>query len=630
MAAGDIRVLHVDDDEAVTDSAARELERDGEFRVSSSNSPTDALDRFDPATYDCVVSEYELPRIDGLELYDRLAPQFDRPDFPFVLFVEQGSERVAAEALNAGVSGYLRKGGQDQYDALAARIRSATGSRSRRRSGDDADGCARALFDDFPDPAVVFDVDDGDSRVRRVNDAFERVFGYDGETAAGTSVTELLSSTERDTVATSLETALVDGADVCREVRRQTADGEWRDFLFRNVRVERADGDSLRYGIYTDITERMDYDRCLTELHETARRLMAAESSDAVLDLGLAAARDILGHDLNAIHLYDETAGGLVPAATTEATETLLGDVPTFTEGGGSIAWSAYERGEVSVCADVRDDPDVLNPETPLRSEMVLPLGDRGVLLLSSTDVDAFDDADVSLGSVLAATVQSALQQVEREQTLRERERALARQNERLDEFASIVSHDLRTPLDLAAVHLELAVEGHDEEDHLERVAAAHDRMSRLIDDVLTWARDGEAVDATETVSIRSLATGCWEALQTGDADLTVTTERAVEADRERLRRVVENLLDDALTHAGEAPSVRVGDLDDGSGVYVEDDGPGIPEDEREDVFDFGYTLSTSGTGFGLAIVHQIIEAHGWEIRVAESEAGGARFEIRC
>ncbi|MBX0293918.1 ATP-binding protein [Haloarcula nitratireducens] len=629
MAAGDIHVLHVDD-EAVTDSAARELERDGEFRVTSSNSPTDALDRFDPTTYDCVVSGYEMPRIDGLELYDRLSSQFDRPDFPFILFVEQGSERVAADALNAGVTGYLRKGGQDQYDALAARIRSLTSSRRPRRSDDAADECAGALFDDLPDPTVVLDVEDGDSRIRRVNDAFERVFGYDGETAVGASVTELLPSPERDAEATSLDTALADGTDGCREVRRRTADGEWRDFLFRNVRVDRPDGDPLAYGIYTDITERMNYDRRLTELHETARRLMAAESGDAVLDVGLAAARDILGHDLNAIHLYDETAGGLAPAVTTEAIESLLDDVPTFTEDGESIAWNAYERGEARVCPDVRDDPDVLNPETPLRSEMVLPLGERGVLLLSSTEVDAFDDADVSLGSVLAATIQSALQQVEREQTLRERERALARQNERLDEFASIVSHDLRTPLDLASVHLELAVEGHDEEDHLERVEAAHDRMSRLIDDVLTWARDGEAVDATETVSVRSLVSGCWEALQTGDADLTVTTERAVEADRERLRRVAENLLDDALTHGGDAPSVRVGDLDDGSGVYVADDGPGIPEGERENVFDFGYTLSASGTGFGLAIVHQIIEAHGWEIRVAESEAGGARFEIRC
>ncbi|WP_135302590.1 ATP-binding protein [Haloarcula amylovorans] len=621
MAAGDIHVLHVDDDEAITDRAARELERDSEFHVTSSNSPTDTLARFDPAAYDCVVSDYEMPRIDGLELYDRLSLQFDRPDFPFILFVDLGSERIAADALNAGVTGYLRKGGQDQYDALAARIRSVTSNRPQR--SDAADECARELFDNLPDPTVVLDVENGDSRIRRVNDAFERVFGYDSETAVGASVTELLVSPKRDTAATSLSTTLTNGADVCHEVRRQTADGEWRDFLFRNVHVERPDGGSLTYGVYTDITKRMDYDRCLTELHETARRLMAAESSDAVLDTGLAAARDILGHDINAIHLYDETAGGLVPTATTAATEALLDDIPTFTEDGESIAWNAYERGEVSVCPDVRDDPDVLNPETPLRSEMVLPLGERGVLLLSSTDVDAFDDADVSLGSVLAATIQSALQQVEREQ-------ALARQNERLDEFASIVSHDLRTPLDLASVHLELAVEGHDEEAHLERVEAAHDRMSRLIDDVLTWARDGEAVDATETVSLRSLVSGCWEALQTGDADLTVTTEYTVEADKERLRRVVENLLDDALTHAGDSPSVRVGDLDDGSGVFVEDDGPGIPEDERENVFDFGYTLSTSGTGFGLAIVHQIIEAHGWEIQVAESEAGGARFEIRC
>jgi signal transduction histidine kinase len=63
-------------------------------------------------------------------------------------------------------------------------------------------------------------------------------------------------------------------------------------------------------------------------------------------------------------------------------------------------------------------------------------------------------------------------------------------------------------------------------------------------------------------------------------------------------------------------------------GFYVADDGRGIPEEERERVFEPGYSTAADGTGFGLSIVEQIIEQHGCEIRVAESDAGGARFEI--
>ncbi len=74
--------------------------------------------------------------------------------------------------------------------------------------------------------------------------------------------------------------------------------------------------------------------------------------------------------------------------------------------------------------------------------------------------------------------------------------------------------------------------------------------------------------------------------------------------------------------------TVRVGTLADGRGFYVADDGPGIPEDERDEVFERGYTTSDDGTGFGLAIVSEIVDAHGGRITVAESEDGGVRFDV--
>jgi signal transduction histidine kinase len=65
-----------------------------------------------------------------------------------------------------------------------------------------------------------------------------------------------------------------------------------------------------------------------------------------------------------------------------------------------------------------------------------------------------------------------------------------------------------------------------------------------------------------------------------------------------------------------------------GDGLYVDDDGPGIPEDDHDDVFEAGYSTSVDGTGFGLDIVREIAEAHGWTVDVTESADGGARFEI--
>ena len=79
---------------------------------------------------------------------------------------------------------------------------------------------------------------------------------------------------------------------------------------------------------------------------------------------------------------------------------------------------------------------------------------------------------------------------------------------------------------------------------------------------------------------------------------------------------------------AGGAVAISVGALDDRRGFYVEDDGPGIPAEEREDVFEAGYSSARDGTGFGLSIVEQVAEAHGWNVRVTEVTEGGARFEF--
>ena len=78
----------------------------------------------------------------------------------------------------------------------------------------------------------------------------------------------------------------------------------------------------------------------------------------------------------------------------------------------------------------------------------------------------------------------------------------------------------------------------------------------------------------------------------------------------------------------GDAVTITVGELPDGDGFYVEDDGVGIPPDAREDVFDPGYSTDEDGTGFGLSIVRQVVEAHEWEIRAVEGSEGGARFEV--
>jgi len=207
-----------------------------------------------------------------------------------------------------------------------------------------------------------------------------------------------------------------------------------------------------------------------------------------------------------------------------------------------------------------------------------------------------------------------------------EKENSLQRQNERLDEFASVISHDLRNPLSVAEGRATLAAD-ECESEHIDHILSALERMEAIVDDTLTLARNGETVGQTESVSITDVVGQCWGMVETADATLVIEDEFEFEADAHRLQQIFENLLRNAIEHNDDDVTIRVGRAGEGS-IYFEDDGEGIPADQRATIFEPGYTSSTDGTGFGLTIVNRLAEAHGWTVTVSESDEGGARFEF--
>jgi signal transduction histidine kinase len=295
-----------------------------------------------------------------------------------------------------------------------------------------------------------------------------------------------------------------------------------------------------------------------------------------------------------------------------------------------NLAARSVLEGETSLVEDLRT-VDVTPADPEYRSALTVPVGDRAVFQAGSKDVGAFDELDRETSEVLAEHARTALENIEARTQLREQQAALERENERLDEFASLVSHDLRNPLTVASGRLADARAKTDSE---ELAAAAHalDRMDRLIGDLLDLARHGQRVEDVSPVSLEDLVDRCWANVSTEAADLAVESDATVLADEGRLAQLFENLFRNSVEHgrpAGqdqEPISIHVGTLPDG--FYVEDDGRGIPEGERERVFETSYTSTEDGTGFGLSIVEQVAAAHGWSVAATESESGGARFEF--
>ncbi len=739
-----IDVLLVENDHDLREVTAAALEREDErLAVRTAASAGEIRPRLTDGV-DCVVSDYETPGTDGLELLDSVRE--DRPDLPVILYTANSPETVASEALERGVTDYLRKGtGQAQYELLAARIRNAVEAYRMRQAVERQREQYRWLFERAPVMFAMYRIEDGRPLLEEANDQFYEKLGYDPADLRGEPVSAIYTDaaaeaamdgggleralngefgTEERTLVTAdgehLETLnrcvprhdddgsvsglltlyldvtrrraserqralfreLVDhaldemyvidpetGAFVAvndaacrnlgydREALLEMSIGDidasgaaegWRDSKFvhttdltrREVRHRRSDGttypveivanhvelghDSYLFAVARKIADRKDYQRQLGRLREVTRRLIDADDVDRVVGIAVEAADKVLGLDVAGFHVPTDGGDALVPAETTAKAAELFGEPPRIDRGEG-LAWRVFERGEPTFVEDVRDHPDVYDPETPVRSEMLLPADDHGVFMAASTEVGAFDDTDLDLARILVSNLGHAIESAQREEKLRRRERELQRENDRLETVASIISHDLRNPLNVCTGHLELAREECDSE-HLDRVGSSLDRSIAIIEDMLTIVKQGKSIEGVTPVSLEALAGKCEQNVETADADIRLESDCAFEADADRVRHILENLFRNAAEHGGPDVTVRVGRLDDG--FYVADDGPGIAPGQREEVFEVGYSNSSEGTGFGLPIVEQVADSHGWDVTVTESRDGGARFEI--
>jgi RNA polymerase sigma factor (sigma-70 family) len=197
---------------------------------------------------------------------------------------------------------------------------------------------------------------------------------------------------------------------------------------------------TLIHGIFRDVSDRKRYEDSLEELNRAARTFLEAETVYDVAQTVVDVAAEGLDIADVAVYRYDEEEGLLVPASSSDSLEAEVGELPVMAPG-ESITWRVYATQEQEVFDDVRNDDDVYNPGTPFRSELLLPLGEHGVLLASDTRVGAFDDLTVELAEILTATAEAALDRIGWTQRLQARERDARLRADRLERVNQIHEH---------------------------------------------------------------------------------------------------------------------------------------------------------------------------------------------
>lgn len=373
--------------------------------------------------------------------------------------------------------------------------------------------------------------------------------------------------------------------------------------------------------------ERQRFEQRLRGLHEVSQRLLLAETTEEVAETTVEVAADLFGLPLTAYWEYDSGEDVLRPLVETDEAREIVGDAPAFERGDG-LVWESFESGEVRSYDDVTEESGRYNPQTALQAEVHVPCGNHGVVTSAATEPRAFDEVDIESLRLLGALVSEAMIAVERQQKLIERGEALQQQNDRLEEFADLVAHDLRNPLAGATGSLEIARETGDAE-FFDTVERSLDRMDDLIGELLAIARGDNQATTVRDVSLQAAVEEAWSYTETPEATLSIEGHLGqIRADETRLLQLLGNLFRNCVEHCPDDVTVEVGPLTDDEGFSVADDGPGLSEDSLAAVRQMEKGDRTAAVGIGLMSVTDVVAEHGWDLSVANTDPG-LRFEIR-
>jgi len=555
----------------------------------------------EPRLFDCVVLVVEESGTNPAAIFELIS----RCDYetPIIVHDKMGGEIPPSKWVDAGVDEYIAPTcGSGLPDGMSRVIEqvSSDGAEVGRPEDENRRPLTmptwyRGQIDGAPDPILTADVDTG--TIVEANDTAAELLRRPREELIGIEQTELHPPEDREKYRELFERHVETGQSIFNRLPSgdliyvQTGDGERIPVEINAKLIEMGDR-RLFQGNFRDISDRIERNRslrCFQKAIEQAGHTVMITNRDGEIEY---------------VNPAFEEASGFTASE-------VIGERPSILKSGEHDEqfyrdlWETIRSGEV------------------WEGEIINKRGDGSRYHIEQT-IAPVEDQDGEIERFVAINKDIS------EQKLKEYQ--LERERNRLEEFARTIAHDLRNPLSIGMGHLELFLKSCEQPSSALCTAfEAMERMDEMINELLTLSKRGKVVHETEQLSIAQTAKKAWEHVLSPDASLEIGSELAeemLEANETRLVELFENLFSNAVKHAGPHVQLKCGLMCDERGFFVADDGPGIDEENWTRVFESGFTTSSDGTGYGLSIVKQIVDAHGWEISAAESESGGARFEV--
>ena len=414
-----IRVLHLDDEEQQQMFLKVFIESDPNIKITSAKNAEDTLLLIQTDAYDCLVSDYDMPDMNGITLAKQIRKN---SNIPIILYTGRGSEEIAEQAYSVGINDYIRKENHPaHYQVLAERIRQAVERNRSEKALKESEERYRALIENSPN-AISVTVGD---KIVYANPTRVKMAGLD-------DLSKLIGASSQ------LQVVEEDRAAI--EKRRKMRENGKKPSSPFEFRLEGSDG-SIRYVVdycseivyngvkalqhmLMDVTEHKLFEERLEALHRNELELVGAETFDEVVELTLNAIERTLGFDRCDFGFVERNA-----LSFKHVRGFANAQVVNLPLSGRGITVRAVRTGETQFVSDVPNDADfveVIKGTYQVLSEMAVPvrIGDStvAVLNLENSKPDAYTLDDEKLVEILSENVASAISRLNQIEVIRESE----------------------------------------------------------------------------------------------------------------------------------------------------------------------------------------------------------------
>lgn len=605
-----IKVLHIEEDKNICSKLS------DYFNQNSSNiryecySDINSLDNFLVSTnldkFDCIICNHS-QMIDSISIYKSHIS--DKQNF--IIFTNNGDEKLAFKSSKIGIFDYIIKD-TDNFNELEKSINRAIQNSSNKDENDIES--INILIDNMPYPAFVRNKH---NKSIKLNQHFNT--NYDDSEYISESKMAFVQNNKQ--IFQKMDEEIKDSGVV--------GDYIWiGDQEYFVIQSESDQNDNIIFGMIIDQddinTDNLKTIGQIHNLHAVLNKLFSTSEYSKASSIILEAFKNNFGYDI--VVLWVEEGDRLVPKCTTNRADEVLETSQVTNEKGKSLSYDAYEEDKIKIVNDMDSKDGKYNTDTKIKSEAIIPIPSIGVVNVASLTKNSFSQEEAKMMKLWSKILLVAVDRVKKRNKLKHKKQEVIDEKNRLEDFVSFVTHDIRNPLQVAKGNVDI-VRSERDNDRLDTVSKSLDRIEQIIYDVRVLTNQKNGSLDKEEVFIEKIVDKCWDNVKTSKSNINNNVNLKVYADKSKLSHIFENLFRNSITHGGPDVDIIIDNLENNKGFYIQDTGSGIDKSMIDEIFESGVSSERNSSGLGLKIVSEIIKLHNWDIEVENTDEG-ARFNI--